>query len=131
MDRLSLSEHKQIVDAYIALGYDLDTIAIAKGFYQPDAAEVLKGYNFRLGHIWGDDGDDRGKYKFLPQSLVNMFVESFYPGNAPCTITEFLEQSVPDWRNFEEEPKGWLFSRRLTPEEKRIMKASTGKDGEK
>ena len=44
MREYSLREHKQIIDAYAALGYDLDTIAISKGFYQPDAAEILRGY---------------------------------------------------------------------------------------
>ena len=54
MREYSLREHKQIIDAYAALGYDLDTIAIAKGFYQPDAAEILRGYGFKLGSRWGD-----------------------------------------------------------------------------
>ncbi len=116
MREYSLREHKQIIDAYIALGYDLDTIAITKGFYQPDAAAVLKGYGFKLGAFWGDDIDDIGRFKKVPQIVVNEYVEKYYPGNPEASMAEFLEKERPDWRNAKERRRS-IFSRKLTEAE--------------
>lgn len=116
MREYSLREHKQIIDAYIALGYDLDTIAISKGFYQPDAAEVLRGYGFKLGGLWGDDTDDIGRFKKVPQVVVNEYVEKYYPGNPAVTMAEYLKTQRPDWQNAGETHYS-LFSRKLTEEE--------------
>lgn len=116
MREYSLREHKQIIDAYIALGYDLDTIAISKGFYQPDAAAVLRGYGFKLGSLWGDDTDDIGRFKKVPQVVVNEFVEKYYPGNPDVTMAEYLKTQRPDWQNAKEAHHS-IFSRKLTEEE--------------
>ncbi len=116
MREYSLREHKQIIDAYIALGYDLDTIAISKGFYQPDAAAVLKAYGFKLGKFWGDDTDDIGRFKKVPQVVVNEYVEKYYPGNPAVTMAEFLETQRPDWRSAKEVHHS-IFSRKLSEEE--------------
>lgn len=116
MREYSLREHKQIIDAYIALGYDLDTIAISKGFYQPDAAAVLKAYGFKIGKFWGDDTDDIGRFKKVPQVVVNEYVEKYYPGNPGVTMAEFLETQRPDWRSAKETHHS-IFSRKLTEEE--------------
>lgn len=116
MREYSLREHKQIIDAYIALGYDLDTIAISKGFYQPDAAAVLKAYGFKLGQFWGDDTDDISRFKKVPQAVVNEYVEKYYPGNPAVTMADYLEKERPDWRNVKEAHHS-IFSRKLTEEE--------------
>lgn len=116
MREYSLREHKQIIDAYIALGYDLDTIAISKGFYQPDAAAVLKAYGFKLGKFWDDDTDDIGRFKKVPQVVVNEYVEKYYPGNPAVTMAEFLETQRPDWRSAKEVHHS-IFSRKLSEEE--------------
>ena len=116
MREYSLREHKQIIDAYIALGYDLDTIAISKGFYQPDAAAVLRGNGFKLGSLWGDDTDDIGRFKKVPQTVVNEYVEKYYPGNPAVTMAEYLKTQRPDWQNAKETHHS-LFSRKLTEEE--------------
>ncbi len=118
MREYSLREHKQIIDAYIALGYDLDTIAITKGFYQPDAAAVLQSYGFKLGKFWGDNSDDIGGFKKVPQAIVNEYVEKYYPGNPAVTMAEFLEKERPLWHNVKETRRS-IFSRKLTEEEKR------------
>lgn len=122
MREYSLREHKQIIDAYIALGYDLDTITLTKGFYQPDAAAVLKGYGFKLGPAWGDDTDDMGRFKKVPQVVVNEYVEKYYPGNAQVTMSEYLEKQRPDWYNAKDTYKS-IFSRKLTVEEENMMQS--------
>lgn len=128
---LGLSSHKQIVDAYIAVGYDLDKIAIVKGFYQPDARDVLHGYGFKLGSDWGDESDDRGRFKNLPQKLVNEYVECYFPGldeegkGKDITLEMFLNVYYPDWRNMTEDSHPGILGRKLTHEEKRILE---GKD---
>lgn len=116
MREYSLREHKQIIDAYAALGYDLDTIAISKGFYQPDAAEILRGYGFKLGSWWGDDADDIGRFKKVPQTVVNEYVEKYYPGNPAVTMAEYIETQRPGWQCAKETHHS-LFSRKLTEEE--------------
>ena len=124
---LGLSAHKQIVDAYIAVGYDLDRIAIVKGFYQPDAADVLHGYGFKLGSEWGDEDNDLGRFSKLPQKLVNEYVESYFPGldeegkGKDITLEMFLNVYYPDWRNMTEDSHPGILGRKLTYEEKKIL----------
>ena len=114
---MDIKDHKEIVDAYIALGYDLDRIAISKGHYQPDAAAVLHAYNFRLGPDWGDSGDDLGRFKKLPQEKVNEFIEAYYPGSGDVTLDDFLASVYPGWDREQIDEKRKFFSRKLTEEE--------------
>ena len=76
MREYSLREHKQIIDAYAALGYDLDTIAISKGFYQPDASYYVcadpdfGGIQFyKLDQYWCDPG-------FFPAQLCEIIYDT-------------------------------------------------------
>lgn len=124
MREYSIREHKQIVDAYIALGYDLDEIAISKGFYQPDAAAVLRGYGFKLGSAWGDDDDDIGRFKKVPQAIVNEYIEKYYPGNPQMSMAEYLKYQRPDWADAKDTYHS-IFSRKLTDQEKH-----TARDGQ-
>lgn len=121
---MDIRDHKQIVDAYIALGYDLDQIAISKGFYQPDAAQVLKGYNFKLGPDWGDEDDDLGRFKKLPQAWVNKFVETYYPSSGDVTLDDFLKTLYPDWEEEKDDGVKHIFNRKLTEKEKEQGKKS-------
>ncbi len=111
-----LAVHKEIVDAYIALGYDLDRITITKGYYQPDAARILKGYGIALGAEWGDAENDRGRYRDLPQDIVNEFVTAFFPGGENADLEGFLAARHPGWEK-DVKKKTRIFSRRLTEEE--------------
>ena len=127
MREYSIREHKQIIDAYIALGYDLDEIAISKGFYQPDAAAVLRGYGFKLGSTWGDEDDDIGRFKKVPQVIVNEYVEKYYPGNPLVTMAEYLSSQRPDWADAKDAYHS-IFSRKLTDEEKQTAASRQHKE---
>ena len=80
------------------------------------AAAVLRGYGFKLGSLWGDDTDDIGRFKKVPQVVVNEYVEKYYPGNPAVTMAEYLKTQRPDWQNAKETHHS-LFSRKLTEEE--------------
>ena len=121
---MDILAHKEIVDAYIALGYDLDRIAISKGHYQPDALAVLRGYNFKLGPEWGDASDDLGRYRRLPQEWVNKFVETYYPSSGDVTLDDFLRAHYPDWNEEKDDGVKHIFSRKLTEKEKEQGKRS-------
>lgn len=126
---LGLSAHQQIVDAYIALGYSIDKIAEAKGFYQPDSADVLHGYGFKLGPEWGDEEDDIGRYRKMPQALVNEYVRHFFPGideavpqNRDITMEQYMDIYHPNWRAAAYEGKTSPFGFKLSNEENEILK---------
>lgn len=126
--KLGLEAHQRIVDAYIAVGMSIDKIAEAKGFYQPDSADVLHGYGFKLGSEWGDRTDDRYRYRNIPQELVNEYVEHFFPGideavemNRDITMDKYMDIYHPGWRNMTDPGYTGILSRKLTDEEKEIL----------
>ncbi len=134
---LGLSAHQQIVDAYVALGYSLDKIAESKGFYQPDSADVLRGYGFRLGPEWGDEEDDCGRFREMPQSLVNEYVRHFFPGidaavpqNRDITMDQYMNIYHPDWNVQSRKEKPSIMRIGLSREEQEIMNAGWKQDGE-
>ncbi|MGI6722633.1 MAG: hypothetical protein ACOX4I_08935 [Anaerovoracaceae bacterium] len=77
---VNVREHGHIVDLYCAQGRDPETIAIRLGIDLELIILILRAYNVKLGSDWGDEEDDRGAYKRIPEKIVKKFVAEYYPG---------------------------------------------------
>ena len=98
--RISRREHLAIFDHYIALGRDIETLAIKFGYNPPDIITILEGYGDTVCE------ESRGRLRELPQSLVKEYVEHFYPGIASenpendwICIEAYLDAYHAGWRN--------------------------------
>lgn len=98
--KLSRNEHLGIFDHYIALGRDIETIAIKFGYDIPIITTILEGY----GETICDES--RGRLRALPQVLVKEYIDHFYPGIASenpendwINIESYLDVKHPKWRS--------------------------------
>lgn len=85
---ISKREHLAIFDHYIALGKDIETLAIKFGYDIPVICTILEGYGENLRDGAG------GRMKHVPQVLVREYIDHFYPGIAS-------ENPENDWINLE------------------------------
>jgi len=77
---INIKEHGHIVDSFGTLARDPETIAIRQGIDLEDVIYILRAYNLGLGKQWGDEEDDCGINKRVPERVINEYVEKYYPG---------------------------------------------------
>lgn len=97
--KLSVKEHLGIFDHYIALGRDIEYIAIKFGYDLPMIVTILEGYGERVCD------ESCGRLRTLPQTLVKEYINHFYPGIASenpendwIHIEAYLDIKHPGWR---------------------------------
>ena len=98
--RISKWEHFAIFDQYVALGKDIETLAIKFGYNPPDIITILRGYGETVCE------ESQGRLREVPQSLVKEYIEHFYPGIASenpqndwIHIEAYLDLKHPGWRD--------------------------------
>ncbi|MEA4922217.1 MAG: hypothetical protein VB031_02485 [Eubacteriaceae bacterium] len=77
---INVEEHAHIVDSFSSLGREPDAIAIRQGIDLEYVILILKAYNLKLGKAWGDEEDDCGVNKRVPERVVKEYVREYYPG---------------------------------------------------
>lgn len=114
---LGLRKHVQIVDGYIATGLDLDDLTIHYGLEQKVCIDILHGYGFGLGSIYGDTYDSKKKYKSIPFRLIENYVSVNYPGlidkdlnDEGISIEFYLDNYQPNWRGLDDCTKHSMFT---------------------
>lgn len=98
--KISMRDHIGIFDHYIALGRDVEYIAIKFGYDIPMILTILEGYGETVSE------DSCGRLQHLPRLLVEEYVQHFYPGIASenpendwIHIEAYLDIRHPGWRN--------------------------------
>lgn len=96
---LPVRDHLGIFDHYVALGREIEKIAIKFGYDIPIIHTILEGYGETVSE------ESRGRLRQLPQILVKEYIEHFYPGIASenpqndwITIKTYLDIYHPAWR---------------------------------
>ena len=97
--KLPPKDHLAIFDHYVALGRDLEYIAIKFGYDIPMIITILEGYGETVCP------ESCGRLKHLSQILVKEYIERFYPGIASenpqndwINIESYLDIYHPRWR---------------------------------
>ena len=97
--KISKRDHIGIFDHYIALGRDIEYIAIKFGYDIPVILTILEGYGEKIRD------SSQGRLRHLSRLLVEEYVEHFYPGIASenpendwIHIEAYLDVYHPGWR---------------------------------
>lgn len=97
--KIPQKDHLGIFDHYVALGRDLEYIAIKFGYDIPVIITILEGYGETVCQ------EACGRLKHLSQLLVKEYIEHFYPGIASenpqndwIHIEAYLDIYHPRWR---------------------------------
>lgn len=93
-------DHMALFDLYVTTGRNVEYLAIRFGIDPLDIIHILEGY--------GEDmstEDGKGRLKGLHRSLVEEYVNHFYPGIASenpendwINIEAYLDVKHPHWR---------------------------------
>ena len=121
-----LLKHREVIDSFIALGYDLDEITIRKGCSQTDALKIIESYGFNIN-------TDRRRYKGTPQELINAFVDANFSLVSQGVTADFvkcMDSNIPNWRNATPTVKASMLSMHLSDEEKNIINEGYRKDND-
>ncbi len=86
--RIPMEDHLAIFDHYVALGRDVESLAIKFGYDIPIITSILEGYGETVCEA------SRGRLRMVHQALVREYVERFYPGIAS-------ENPENDWIHIE------------------------------
>lgn len=102
--QIDVKDHMAIFDHYIALGREIEQIAIKFGYNVSTIVTILTGY----GEVISDKS--RGRLNKLSQHLVKEYVEHFYPGIASenpqnhwINIEAYLDVYHQGWKNVMED----------------------------
>lgn len=98
--KISKRDHIGIFDHYVALGRDIEYIAIKFGYDIPMIFTILEGYGETVGE------NSCGRLRHLSRLLVEEYIEQFYPGIASenpendwINIEAYLDVYHPGWRS--------------------------------
>lgn len=86
--QISMTDHLAIFDHYVALGRDVEFMAIKFGCDIPMVITILEGYGETICDA------SAGRLRGVSQLLIKEYIEHFYPGIAS-------ENSRNDWINIE------------------------------
>lgn len=104
--KISRRDHIGIFDHYVALGHDIEYIAIKFGYDIPAIITILEGYGETVCE------ESCGRLRYVSRLLVEEYIDHFYPGIASenpendwINIEAYLDFRHPGWRNEEEKQK--------------------------
>lgn len=96
---ISVKDHLAVFDHYVALGRDVETMAIKFGYDIPMIITILQGYGENVCP------ESRGRLRGVSQILIKEYIEHFYPGiasenpqNSWINIEAYLDIYHPQWR---------------------------------
>jgi len=106
-----LFKHREIIDAFVLLGYDIKEITIRKGWHQEEAKKIIEAYGFNIE-------EDMRRFPGTPQDLINEFVDAHFEKasyglikgiKVDINMVRYFDENIPDWRNAKPKSKGGLF----------------------
>lgn len=97
--QISVNDHLAIFDHYVALGREVEPMAIKFGYDIPMIITILQGYGETVCE------QSRGRLRGVSQLLIKEYIEHFYPGIASenpqndwINIEAYLDLYHPSWR---------------------------------
>lgn len=98
--KIPVEDHLAIFDHHVALGRDVESLAIKFGYDIPIIMTILEGYGETVCE------ESCGRLRMVHQALVKEYVEHFYPGIASehpendwIHIEAYLDLRHPGWRD--------------------------------
>ena len=113
--RRDLKDHIAIFDLYVAVGREIEYLAIKYGMEPEDVIHLLEGYGEKVTEDETLRQERRARLPKLSRLLVEEYITKFYPGIASehpendwICIDAYLDRFHPGWRlHLGSEPQGW------------------------